>query len=74
MSVISKATAIRGIKSGRYFVRQYGDDGTHYADLNRIPRTKVERIRAPTITDNDKHYLILDDCRNYTVDFVRVDW
>jgi hypothetical protein len=72
MSLVSKATARSGINSGRYLVRQYGEDGTQYADLPRLPRTYTERRRAPLTRVDDKVYLILDDCHNKATDYVRI--
>lgn len=78
--IVSTATARRGITSGRYLVRQYGDDGQQYADLRRIPRTRQERDRAP-VTSGDGlrgrdgvRYLALDDCQHGRVDHVAVNW
>jgi hypothetical protein len=74
MSIVSTATARRGVKSGRYLVRQYGEDGTQYADLPRLPRTRTERSQASVIHDNGERYLVLDDCHNQTTDHVRIGW
>jgi hypothetical protein len=74
MSIVSTATARRGVKSGRYLVRQYGEDGTQYADLPRMPRTKTERSRASVTRDNERRYLVLDDYPNQTTDHVRIEW
>lgn len=74
MSIVSTATARHGIKNGRYIVTQHGEDGEHYANLPRLPRTKIERARASVTSDNNKRYLILDDCNNQTTDHVRITW
>jgi hypothetical protein len=78
--IISESTARRGIKAGRYLVRQLDEDGTEHPDIHRMPRTETERRRAITITGDGLRgrdgvrYLALDDVWFRAVDHVAISW
>jgi hypothetical protein len=74
MSIINTNQAQRGIRMGTLLVRQYSADGTQHADCGRMPRTRIERERASTVTDRGQQYLILDNCGSCTVDHVAINW
>jgi len=72
--IISTHQASALVRNGVLLVRQYGDDGTQYADLPRLPRTALERQRAAVVSDNGRRYLALDNCGTCTVDHVAINW
>jgi hypothetical protein len=72
--IISIHTARSGVRNGTHLVRQYGDDGSQFADLNHMPRTVLERQRAPTVMLHERRHLILDNISVLRTDHVAVTW